>query len=247
MTSRRRAEASSEPESASAYWRAALLQGLAVLLGILAAFALDAAWDARNQRLAADAYLESLSTELGENRSEFERSLQALGESIARNQGSLVDLVYDGGDDVTSDSIRSMMTSLAPISVVPPRRAAFDDLASGGLQTIEQAELRRLVLRYGQELDAVQSVEEATAAWHLAQFVPYEVSFGDVVGVLSSMGGGWAGRTDLRFDLDPAAFVGNRRFANILANYILREGMIHRARQQLLDTLIELDEALSRR
>jgi hypothetical protein len=228
-------------------WRAALLQGAAVLVGILVAFAIDAAWETRGEQAAASAYLESLSAELDANRSAFEEYLEALGLSIERNQRFLVDLVVDGSESVTADSIRLMMTGLAPLTVVPPRRAAFDDLASGGMRTVEDAELRRLVLDYGQNLDAVGAAEQAGADWHLSQFTPYEVAEGDLVGVMSSLGRPWAGRTDIRFEFDRTAFAGNRQFANILAHYILREGFVLGARQQLLTVLVELQDALGER
>lgn len=63
----------------------------------------------------------------------------------------------------------------------------------------------------------------------------------------SRRGKGWAGRTDIRFELDRSAFVGNRQFANILGHYILREGFVWGARQQLLKTLLDLQEALRER
>ena len=229
-------------------WRAALLQGAAVLVGILVAFAIDAAWETRGERASASAYLESLLAELDANREAFEDRLEALDASIVRNEAFLVDLVVDGSTEVTEDSIRSMFTNLAPLTVVAPRRAAFDDLASGGMRTLEDAALRRLVLDYGQNLDAVRAAEQAGADWHLAQFTPYEVEAGDLVGVIASLrAGGWAGRTDIRFDLDTSAFVGNRQFANVLAHYILREGFIQQARVQLLAVLVELQEALANR
>jgi hypothetical protein len=228
-------------------WRAALLQGAAVLVGILVAFAIDAAWESRGERAAASAYLESLAAELDANRSDFEEALEVLDLSIERNQRFLVDLVVDGSESVTADSIRLMMTGLAPLSVLAPRRAAFDDLASGGMRTVEDAELRRLVLDYGQNLDAVRAVEQAGADWHVSQFTPYEVASGDLVGTMSSLGRPWAGRTGLRFEFDTSAFAGNRQFGNILAHYILREGLVRGARLQLLTTLLELQDALRER
>ena len=49
-------------------WRSAVLDGFAVLVRILLAFAIDAWWDLRNQEEEAQAYLEALETELIENR-----------------------------------------------------------------------------------------------------------------------------------------------------------------------------------
>ena len=109
-------------------WRAAFVQGVAVLLGILVAFAIDAAWESRSDRLATAAYLESLNSELEANREEFEAWIEQIDFSIQRNERFLVDLVVDGSETVSQDSVRSMHRTLAPLSVNPPRRAAFDEL-----------------------------------------------------------------------------------------------------------------------
>jgi hypothetical protein len=224
-------------------WRAAILNGAAVLVGILVAFGVDAAWDSRQERVAASAYLTSLSTELTENRGEFGNWIGILEESMERANNFLKDLVVDGSSDVTGDSIRAMMWGLAPLVVVPPRRAAFDDLVTGGLQTIPDAGVRRLILRYGQSLEMVRAMEEAGAAWHLARFTAYEEAESDFVGMRSSVGG-FAGRSDIRFEFDREAFVGNRVFANILGHYISRENFIIEARRELLATLDALQEAI---
>ena len=51
--------------------------------------------------------------------------------------------------------------------------------------------------------------------------------------------------TDITFDFDTSAYVGNRQFANLMGQYIARERYILQARQQLLATLVELQEALA--
>ena len=226
-------------------WRAAFVQGVAVLLGILVAFAIDAAWESRSDRLATAAYLESLDSELEANREEFEAWIEQIDFSIQRNERFLVDLVVDGSETVSQDSVRSMHRTLAPLSVNPPRRAAFDDLVSGGLQTIDDSGLRILIIQYGRDLEGVRAIEQAGADWHLAQFTPYDITFGDLIGMLAQLGLGFAGRTDITFDFDTSAYVGNRQFANLMGQYIARERYILQARQQLLATLVELQEALA--
>jgi hypothetical protein len=59
--------------------------------------------------------------------------------------------------------------------------------------------------------------------------------------------GGWAGRTDVSFDVDLAAFVGNRRYGNLLAHraYALQD--VVEVRKQLLAAIVDLQERLGGR
>ena len=53
-------------------------QGLAVLFGILTAFAVDAAWDIREEARVEAAYLQALRDEVEENRANYLDNLDAL-------------------------------------------------------------------------------------------------------------------------------------------------------------------------
>ena len=67
------------------------VEALAVVLSILLAFAIDAAWDARNDRASEIASLQSLVAELDANRTAFEASM-AFHEGLMANKKRLFDI-----------------------------------------------------------------------------------------------------------------------------------------------------------
>jgi hypothetical protein len=225
-------------------WRAALLQGMAVLSGILGAFAIDAAWDVRQEREEAAAYLESLLVELEANPGSVEAEVEALAASVRLTDQFVVDVAASPTAAVTHDSIRAMWWAMNPLEVTPLRRAAFDDLTSGGLQAVQEAEIRRLILKYGQAMEFDRLREERAAAWYVTRMEPYIEMEGDIVGMASIYAGGWLGRTDLSYDFDVGSYVGNRRYGNLLASRAYRLSWVRDSKRQLLDALVELRTAL---
>lgn len=73
------AQGKKERMSASSDWRRSVANGIGIVLSILLAFAIDAAWDARTERLQRDALLDGL-------RQEFTVNLGALDVMVARFQ-----------------------------------------------------------------------------------------------------------------------------------------------------------------
>ncbi|MDX1388128.1 MAG: hypothetical protein R3344_03010 [Acidobacteriota bacterium] len=225
-------------------WRSALLEGIAVLLGILLAFAIDAAWDTHQGRQRVQAYLASLRSELEANRSLIESNLEFLQDEIAETRAYLVDVVADPRGPVSQDSIRGMVAAMGPLRNTPLQRAAFDDLASGELQSIEDGEIRRLILEYGRAMDFDAVRQQTAQNWFDTRAQPYDEAEADLVGMSAIYHEGWAGRTDVRFEIDPAAFVRNRRYGNLLAARVFRMSDLVYARTSLLDRLVELYQAL---
>jgi len=228
-------------------WRIALLQGLAVLSGILAAFAIDAAWDLRRERETASAYIESLRVELDENEGTLAAHLDELQRAIEVAEQFMVDVAASRTAAVSQDSIRGMLWAMRPLEVLPLRRAAFDDLTSGGLQVVEQPEIRRAVLAYGQALEFARLRQEQASTWDMMRWTPYIEMEGDLVGMASTYGGGWLNRTDLSYDFDVGAYAGNRRFGNLLALRAYRLRWVRDSLQRLLDLLLELQELMDTR
>ena len=214
-------------------------------MGILLAFGIDAAWDTAEERRAVAAYLASLEVELAANRNWAESRIETLEENAAKAERYLADIVVSPTGPVSQDSIRGMVSEMSPIRVDPPQRAAFDDLVSGGLQAVEDSEIRRLILRYGQalELDAARSRQ--AEAWFDNRAQVYDEQEADLVGMGSLFDGGWAGRTDLSFDFDPSSFVRNRQYGNLLAARVFRTRHAVSAQGELLTRLVELQARLA--
>ena len=134
-------------------WRSAVLDGFAVLVAILLAFAIDAWWDLRIQDEEARAYLEALETELIENRKIIDRDLETLRNWVAESRTFLEDVVSPKAEP-SYEQVGRMVWETGPEQTTPLLRAAVDDLkSSGGLQAIRSAELRRAIAEYVRELD----------------------------------------------------------------------------------------------
>jgi hypothetical protein len=225
--------------------RPALIDGFAVLVGILLAFGIQAVWEIRQESLGVDAYLESLLLELEENQIRIEQRIETTRIGADRTEAYLVELVVAPEGLVSQDSIRGMIAALGPLRINPISRAAFDDLVGGGLQAIDEGDLRRLILEYGQALERDTQLQRAAATWFESRAQLYDELEGDLVGALG--GRGWGGRTDLQFELDPAAFVQNRRYGNLLAARSNHLGNMGGSARRLADRIAELKLRISER
>lgn len=225
--------------------RPALLDGFAVLVGILLAFAIQAGWEVRQESLTVEAYLSSLLLELEENQTRLEGRIEMTRDGIVRTEAYLVELVVAPEGLVSQDSIRGMIAALGPLRINPISRAAFDDLVGGGLQAIGEGDLRRLILEYGQALERDSQLQRAAASWFESRAQLYDELEGDLVGALG--GRGWGGRTDLQFDFDPEAFVLNRRYGNLLAARSNHLGNLGGSADRLADKIAELQLRISER
>lgn len=225
---------------------AAVLQGLAVLLGILTAFAIDAAWEGVQERRAVGALLESLAEELASNQILVSAHVQELTAELGDTEDYLVGVAAAPSGPVSQDSIRAMIADMGPLRISSPQRAAFEDLTSGGLQSIEDGRIRRLILAYGQALENDAVTQLRAQEWFDRRAQVYDELEGDLVGMGAAQRGGWAGRSDVRFEIDPSSFVGNRRYGNLLAARAFHLRSVITAHNTLLARLVELSELLER-
>lgn len=225
-------------------WRSAVVEGVTVVGAILVAFAIDAWWDTQRERESVDAYLNSLLTELQSNKAVLERHIGTLEEGIERSETYMVTIVLAPAGSVSLDSLRGMASTMGPPTVLPMQRAAFDDLVSGGLQLIREAEIRRLILEYGQAMEVDVLRQQRLEAWFDARANPYGELEGDLAGMRVVGGPSWPAEVDARFDFDAASFVGNRRYANLLTARIFRMRAVVASRTALLQKLAELEDRL---
>jgi hypothetical protein len=201
-------------------WRSALLEGTAVLLGILAAFGIDAWWDIESQQQDLQSYLTATRTELESNRELIFEDFQSLDAWTEQGKRYLDEVVAPAANP-SYEEVREMVWETGPNQTTPLLRAAVDDLvSSGGISLIESAELRRSIARYIRALDR-DAEEQEDVRQNFRQFVlPYHIehaSFSDydweqAVGVEQS---------DTTFELDLDAFVASRDYANRLVSRLL--------------------------
>jgi hypothetical protein len=235
----------------SSDWRSKLrwfaAEFLVVVSGILVALALNAWWASRQERQVVATYLGSLQTELQTNLSMLEGHLEALEQQKVDIENYVLNIVLAEPGTVSQDSIQQMMWAFGPPLASPARRAAFDDLVSGGLRRIDNTEVRHLILEYGQAMELDASRQERAEIWFDERMEAYNETHADLVGMRTAEGSDWSDGSTPMLEFDPNSFVGNRQFANILmARYFRIENIIE-SRSRLRDTLTELLRATNDR
>ncbi len=217
-------------------WRSAVLDGAAVLIGILLAFSIDAWWDLRGQREEARSYLAAIETELVSNRSALVEELQIIRSWVAQSEGFLNDVVSPDASP-TYDQVREMVWLTGPNRTTPIARAAIDDLvSSGGFQVIETPELRRALADYVRALDNDASELEDVRDFFNLHVLPYHIAEGSFT-EFDWEAGLELPESPVTFEMNTAAFAGNRVYANLLISRILEFGNLMNAHQVLIDRI----------
>lgn len=226
------------PPNQELKWRSAVLDGFAVLVGILLAFAIDAWWDLRSQDEEARAYLAALETELLENRRIIDGDLEDLRSWVADSRSFLEDVVSPSAEP-SDEQVKRMVFETGPWETTPLLTAALEDLkSSGGLPAIKSAELRRAIADYDRKLDRDASVLDAVRFYFREYILQYHIQHSsfteseweEVAEVDESL---------VRFEGDTKAFAANRTYANLLILRIL-------GYSGLRDTRIEVQTQIDR-
>ncbi len=217
-------------------WRSAVLEGFAVVVAILIAFAIDAWWDLRTQQAEARAYIEAVRTELIANRETVIEDLKTLRGWVEESERYLNTVVAPDASP-SYDEVREMVWKTGPNSTTPLARAAIDDLvSSGGFQTIDLAELRRALADYARSLENDATEQEDVRDFFTQFIYPYHVGRGSFTEF------DWEEYNELpeslvSFPLDVDAFAGNRTYANLLISRILEYGNLSDAHRDLLEKI----------
>jgi hypothetical protein len=214
-------------------WRSALLDGFAVLVGILLAFSIDAWWDLRNQREEADSYLAAVETELISNREALTEELEMIRSWVLESEGFLNNVVAPNASP-TYEQVREMVWKTGPNRTTPIARAAIDDLmSSGGFQVIESPQVRRALADYVRALD-----NDASELEDVRDFFFTEFDWERTLEVSES---------PVTFKMNIAAFAGNRVYANLLISRILEFGNLRNSHRVLLDRIDDVLELIEDR
>jgi hypothetical protein len=202
---------------AESLWRHPLVEGLAVLVGILIAFGLEAWWQDRSDEAAERTMLLALSSEVEDARAFFVSRDEALTADIDRADEIRRALSSEAALAIPDDSVNALAMGLGPISVVVPPRAALDDLiSSGGIGRVRSARLRLAVAAYVQALESDRRAQDAAVDLWLTRVAPYRYSHSTLAVVsLPPL-------PDVPVSVDRDAYVGAREYINLLGARILR-------------------------
>ena len=148
-------------------WSRLSLEGLVIVVSILLAFALDAAWNDRQENIRRDGYLRVLEHEF---RAAAEEMQEQIGdhESQARSIETLLKQLGDG-QDFSADAFRS----LTGLYYFGPAHPVFTDLANSSVDILEFPELRYALFRYGRQKEFLENLHNRETVLYQQDMRPY--------------------------------------------------------------------------
>ena len=149
-------------------WSRLSLEGVVIVLSILLAFALDAAWDDRQERIRRDEYLHVLEDE-------FHSAAEEMADQIADHERQVADIEtllaqLDEGQDFSAEAYRS----LTGLFYFGPAHPVFTDLAnSSSVDILEFSELRYSLFRYGRQKEFLVNLHNRETVLYQQDMRPY--------------------------------------------------------------------------
>ena len=143
------------------YWKRISVEATAIVASILLAFAIDAWWDDRRDRIHEQSYLVSLRQEIAE-------SLELAAQGIDRRERAIsahVQLVaqVQGAARATDSELYELISYVSlPIGYIPPRSVFNDIVASGGTVLIRSDELRFALAEFEQGLQYLERIDASS-------------------------------------------------------------------------------------
>lgn len=212
-----------------------VLDGLAVLAGVLLAFSVESWGQSVDQRARAQRMLDALEAELRVVTLEVTARIEIDETELAQIDTFFAAVVLpDAGVVPSQEDVSAMIESVAPRIIQPYQTAALDDLlTSGGLTLVEDQKLRQGILDYSRSLRFEESRQENAVDFWNDHLSPYYFRYGDLGKFLV------ADRLGLQAPPPVTdAFVRSREFANLLGE---RRAITNRLRSARRGLLAQID------
>lgn len=188
---------------------ALLREGLVIIASILIAFAIDAWWDARQERDRTEVYLSALADDFRDARAELDRAA-GLHEGVVAAADALMRWEAEGADpDLCADLRDEISWMLAYPTFDPARGTVETILGSGRVDLIDDPGLIREITRWTSLVDDIQR-EEAQANEHLAEVIVPMVQ--EAMDLKHTLDFGQFVWTEGVLDPVPCAFLADRTF-----------------------------------
>ena len=212
-----------------------LLEGIAVLAGVLLAFSVESYGQARDDRNRAARMLAALDGELEVNANRLTMRTEADEEELNDIDSLFVYVVLPAAGVTPSlDDLTEAIERVGPKVLQPYQTGALDDfLLSGGLTLVEDQRVRQGVLDYARQLDLEAAAQENGVDFWNDHLSPYYFQHGNL--------GRFLAAEDLGLDAPPPvyeAFVRSRQFANLLGE---RRATVNRLMLARVDLAAQID------
>jgi hypothetical protein len=231
-------------------WSRIFAEGVAIVVSILLAFAIQAWWDDRSEdRLRKDT-IEGLLDDFRANQL-YATGLRSF-QQRAESGNTLLVQALDGADPGTEVVVSdSLLVAAISAPLFPPARATLDEiLATGRLGLIRNQNLREALTAWLQVLERVNGHEMAVRQIVTEQVVPLlarQTSLAEVHQKVSA----WSDRsTDLDFISTDHVLRSDLELVGVLAHRAYRTGFIVSGQETLISLqariITELEEELTR-
>jgi hypothetical protein len=212
-----------------------ILEGLAVLAGVLLAFAVDSFGQTRDDRERAVRMLTALDSELEANAVRLDNLIEAADRSLNEIDSIFAAVILPPAEIVPSvDDVTDAVEANGPIVTVPYQTGALDDLLlSGGLTLVEDQHIRQAILDYSRLLSREAAAQDNAVSFWNEHMSPYLFEYSDISRFLVA--------DRLGLSAPPPvleAFVHSRQFANILGE---RRAIVNRLRTARRNLRAQID------
>jgi hypothetical protein len=166
-------------------WVRVLAEGAVIVGSILLAFAIDAAWDTRNDRVEEAEELTRLEAEFQANHAEFSEDVE-LGDTFHREVTALLALLDSGADGTRIVAPDSLVSSLLFAPIWEPEAAVYGALVtSGRIRLLRNRELIEAMATWESRVSNTQENQRRARALYVDEILPYLRRDNDIVGLLS--------------------------------------------------------------
>lgn len=212
-----------------------LLEGLAVLAGVLLAFSVESYGQAREDRERVARMLSALESELDVNARRLDARIEADEDEITDIDSLFVAVILPAAGITPSiEDVTEAIVRMGPKVIEPYQTGALDDvLLSGGLNLIEDQRVRQGVLEYSRVLENEAAAQENGVDFWNDHLSPYYFEFGNLGQFLAGDRLGLEAPPPVR-----EAFVRSRHFANLVGE---RRAILNRLRLARVDLRAQID------
>ncbi len=205
-------------------WLRIIVQGVVIVGSILLAFAIDAAWDVRQDRVQEAAYLAGILVDLRSDSTDLaDRQVTAIRGLEAADR--LLELRRDPGSTAPADSLAMWFLHSAFVDNFQVLDHTYREvLGAGGLSVIRDESLRRQIADYYRSIERLDpddfegiSREDGEAVHFVPNRLIEKLRSDDEIANAILMNRHWAA---LRLDITGRRLTGNRDLAEVLRGHL---------------------------
>ena len=142
-------------------WKRITVEALAIIASILLAFAIDAWWDDRRDRITERNYLASLRQEIAEGINLGLENLERRQDTIEAHE-TLIQQTQGAARAPESELYELISYASLPIQYIPPRSVFNDIVASGATLLIRSDELRLALAEFDQGIRWLERTDDSS-------------------------------------------------------------------------------------